>query len=142
MSLLPPAHHQNFLGGEMSKLTLPRLRIAGFVLTIFVLTTPVLTQTRSNGPNAIAVSSAIAAKAAKAQDQPLDIADYQKLLADDPGDVVAENNLGALYFASGRYDEALDFIRRAADAQPDMWNIQVNASIALAHQNAFAEALK
>lgn len=57
---------------------------------------------------------------------------YEKELALDPGDAVSANNLAAIYFRSGRRDEAIDLLRRAAAAQPDVWNFHLNLSIALA----------
>jgi len=129
----------------MSECTLSRLRSAGFVLIILTfLAAPALTQTqtRLNEPAAIELSAGTAAKAAKPNDQPLGISDYEKLLADDPSDVILQNNLGALYFAAGRYDEAAEMIARAAEARPDMWNLQVNASVAAAERGDLKAALK
>ena len=128
----------------MSENTFPRLTIAGFVLIIFVLVTPALTQTqtRPNEPKAIDLIDTDPAKAAKAGDRKLAIADDQKLLADDANNVIAENNLGALYFAASRYEEAADLIVRAADARPDVWQLQVNASVALAQSNNYAAGLR
>src|SRR5206468_2944634 len=104
--------------------------------------TPALTQTRLNEPTTIDVSENVAAQTAKQRSHPLDIADYEKLIADDPTDAISQNNLGALYFAAGRYDEAADAIKRAAAEKPDNWNIQVNASIATAHNSDFDAALR
>ena len=126
----------------MSKFTLTRSRIGLFTSIIFAFLTPVLAQTRLNEPTAIAVNSTINERSTNTAAQPLDIAGYEKLVAGDPNDFAAKNNLGVLYFAAGRYDEALAIIQTAAEALPDMWGVQLNASIALAHQKAFADALK
>ena len=128
----------------MSAAIFPRLRIAGLILIIFILAIPALTQTQTkpNEPTVIDASSAVTANAAKQKDEPLSILDYEALLKSDPNDTVSENNLGALYFAAGRFDEAADIIRRAADASPDNWRIQLNASIAIEHVNDLADSIK
>jgi tetratricopeptide (TPR) repeat protein len=126
----------------MSTFTLTRLHIGLFISIIFASILPILAQTRLNQPTAITISGAVAEQAAKPADQPLDIAAYEKLLASNPVDFISENNLGARYYAAGRYDEALALIQHAAAALHDMWTVQVNMSIALAHQKAFPAALK
>lgn len=123
----------------MSETTFLPRRVASVALIFFAFLAPALAQTTSTEVTAIRVREHPADVPRSA---PLGINDYEKLLAIDPGDAISQNNLGALYFEAGRYEEALDLIKKAADAKPDMWNIQVNASIALSNKMDFANGLK
>jgi tetratricopeptide (TPR) repeat protein len=126
----------------MSRISLRRNLIATLFLITATSAVPALAQSQTSEPKAIDLSENGVAKNEKPKIAPLAISDYEKLITEHPDDVVAQNNLGALLYRSGRFDEAAEVIQRAADARPDMWNIQVNASVALAHQGSYAIALK
>ncbi|MBV9240747.1 MAG: tetratricopeptide repeat protein, partial [Acidobacteria bacterium] len=115
--------------------------IASFALIFFAFLTPTLTQTNSTEPVALTMN-AKADQFAKTQPAMPNIAEYETMIAKDPTDLISANNLGALYFYAGRYDEALDLIRRAADGRPSDWHIQVNASILLRRHGSMEDALK
>lgn len=59
------------------------------------------------------------------------IKEYEKLLAATPGDAVALNNLGAMYFLAGRHFEAQSMVRKAVQRAPDSLPIRVNLAIVL-----------
>ena len=71
----------------------------------------------------------------------LPMGEYEQLVAKDPHDMIATNNLGALYFKDGRQEEGLDLIKKAADAVPEVWNFQLNASVGYTQMKQFDEAL-
>jgi len=60
----------------------------------------------------------------------LSISEYEELLAAHPDDPVILNNLGALYINNERVRDGLELIKKAADAQPSIWDFQLNTSIA------------
>jgi Flp pilus assembly protein TadD len=126
----------------MSETTFLSRPIASFAFILFISFAPTLAQTTGTEAIAINVREKPSDTATTTRSESLGIDDYQKLLAQDPNDVVSENNLGALYFQAGRYDEALDLIAKAAAAKPDLWNIQINLSIALAQKNDYDKALE
>ena len=70
------------------------------------------------------------------------IPEYEKLIQTTPDDMAAVNNLGALYYKFGRYEDGLRYMKQAADTAPQIWNFQLNTSIALEKQGQFNAALE
>jgi len=59
------------------------------------------------------------------RNQKLDLAaaDYQKILALDPGNVNARSNLGLVYYMQQKFAAAAEQFNVALQAKPDLWNI-------------------
>ncbi|MFL6375260.1 MAG: tetratricopeptide repeat protein [Pyrinomonadaceae bacterium] len=107
-----------------------------FILSSFLI--PNIAQTTPSQP----IDVSIQAKNADIghSDGPL-ADDHQRSAPSSPNDAVSQNNLGAEYFRQGRYDEALDLITKAAESNPEIWNIQLNASILLSRKGDYPRAL-
>jgi tetratricopeptide (TPR) repeat protein len=56
-------------------------------------------------------------------------------------DAYVANNLAAGYFKEGRRDEAIELLKQATVAKPDVWNFQLNLSVALASTGDLDAAL-
>jgi predicted CXXCH cytochrome family protein len=69
-----------------------------------------------------------------------EIAEYQRALAVDPDLTTAYLNLGAAYYAKGRYDEAIAMYRRGIEANPLIAALHYSLGVALQQQGKGEEA--
>ena len=121
----------------MSKIDSLSRPVATVAYVVLFLVTAAPTQTPSD--SVVSMAKEPVAKAAAAPT--LGISEYEGLIANDPQNMIAVNNLGTIYFETGRLVDAIELIKRAADARPDIWNFQLNASIVYTKQGEFANAL-
>src|SRR6185437_8509325 len=71
-----------------------------------------------------------------------EIAEYKRALAIDPDLVTAYLNIGAAYYAKGRYDEAIQMYRRGIEANPLVASLHYSLGLALQQQGKAGEAQK
>jgi predicted CXXCH cytochrome family protein len=71
-----------------------------------------------------------------------EIAEYKRALAIDPDLVTAYLNIGAAYYAKGRYDEAIQMYRRGIEANPLAASLHYSLGAALQQQGKAGEAQK
>jgi predicted O-linked N-acetylglucosamine transferase (SPINDLY family) len=57
------------------------------------------------------------------------VAAYRAALADDPGSLMANNNLGQIYIDTGRYAEAEQLLQRAVQTAPKDASVRVNLGV-------------
>ena len=69
-----------------------------------------------------------------------EIAEYKRALAIDPDLVTAYLNMGAAYYAKGRYDEAIQMYRRGIEANPLIASLHYSLGVALQQQGKAEEA--
>jgi tetratricopeptide (TPR) repeat protein len=71
------------------------------------------------------------------------VSDLEKLVAHDPGNAMAYNDLGVLYYSSGQKEKAVGCYERAVELAPDQINYKKNlADFYLMEQSRIEEAMK
>jgi Flp pilus assembly protein TadD len=123
----------------MSNITQLASTAASLAFICFLFLTPAFTQTKISEPVVVPINDRTTTIGGTRSPR---ISEYEKMLADDPSDLIAANNLGVLYFETGRYVDARDLIGRAAEGHTDSWNIQINASVVMAQSGSVDRALK
>ena len=103
-------------------------------IVVALLAIPVGAQVNAHRQTAGAQASAI--KIEKTNRRPASrvqssIEEYERLLKTTPSDAVILNNLGAMYFLSGRFFESQSMLRKAVQRDPQSLPIRVNLAIAL-----------
>jgi arylsulfatase A-like enzyme/tetratricopeptide (TPR) repeat protein len=66
---------------------------------------------------------------------------FERVLAEDPDNFQAHNNLGCMYTEEGKYDQAIRHLKAAANAAPDRPNQQANLATALVLAGRIEEAV-
>lgn len=73
--------------------------------------------------------------------RPAEMADYERMVRDNPTDAVSLNNLGTLYFGANRYDEAIAVFEKAIALAPTIAGMHLNLSIVYEKLGRYSDAL-
>ncbi len=111
-----------------------------FLLSVFSLA--VAGQTLPNEKEQIAQHERLAQQYDQERRPDLAIPEWQKVVALDPGNVVARANLGVLLFFRGKYADAVPQLQTAINIQPNLWKVRSLLGLAEEHTVDLADARK
>jgi tetratricopeptide (TPR) repeat protein len=111
-----------------------------FLLSVF--SVAVGGQTLPNEKEQIAQHERMAKQYDQERRPDLAIPEWQKVVALDPGNVVACANLGVLLFFSGKYADAVPRLQNAINIQPNLWKVRSLLGLAEEHTGDLDDARK
>jgi tetratricopeptide (TPR) repeat protein len=111
-----------------------------FLLSIF--SVAVAGQTLPNEKEQIAQHERLAKQYDQERRPDLAIPEWQKVVALDPGNVVACANLGVLLFFRGKYADAVPHLQNAINIQPNLWKVRSLLGLAEEHTGDLDDARK